>query len=115
MLRQRTSEQIRTDAIRMGVKKAEDGCLSCMHSYFNLARQNGATQEEIEQALDKMTATGDKGLLRRDLLKMVAVGGLAAVEGEIAVGSAEYSTGQAQAIAAIVSICIYHLSLLACN
>jgi hypothetical protein len=100
MLRQRSAEQIRLDAIRMGVKKAEDGCLSCMQSYFDLARQNGATQEEIEQALDKMTADSGKGLLRRDLLKMVAIGGLATIAGSTALGSAEYSTGQAQAITA---------------
>ena len=100
MLRQRTSEQIRTDAIRMGVKKGEDGCLPCMNSYFDLARQNGASQEEIQQALDNLEGTGNKGVMRRDLLKMAAASGLAAVAGKLAIGTAEYSMGQAHAITA---------------
>lgn len=97
MLRQRTSEQIRTDAIRMGVKKARDGCISCMQGYFALARQHGATQEEIQGALEKLE---DKGVIRRDILKMITLGGLAAAAGGLAIGTAEYSMGKARAIAA---------------
>ncbi len=96
MLRPRTSEQIRRDAIKMGVKKAREGCLSCMNGYFTLAREHGATQEEIEEALAQVN-TEQHGIPRRELLKIAAIGGLAALTGGLAVGVAEYSTGQAGA------------------
>lgn len=96
MLQQRTSEQIRIDALKMGIKKAQGGCLSCAYGYFTLAKQHGASDEEIQQAVDKANKAGNHNIQRRDVLKMIASGGLAAAAGNLAIGTAEYSTGQAK-------------------
>src|SRR5947209_6120011 len=77
MLRQRNVEQIRTDAIKVGIQKAKNGCISCAESYFECARQHGATEEEICQALEAVTKTTGKRLSRRDLIKIAAAGSLA--------------------------------------
>ncbi len=77
MLRQREPQQIRASAIAMGIKKARSGCLDCLDSYLNLARQYGATHKEIQQALTQIVqsdATTGTTLLqqRRHLLKWAA-------------------------------------------
>ncbi len=70
MLHQRNSVQVRTDALKMALKKAKAGCYSCAQSYFDLARQHGATEQEISHAIDKAAETGEQGISRRDLLKL---------------------------------------------
>jgi hypothetical protein len=74
------------DAITMGVKKAQNGCIPCMHRYFGLAKSHGATDEEIEEAcrqiehvvIEEATPqTQPKNLGRRQLIKLAAAGGLA--------------------------------------
>lgn len=91
MLRERTSEQIRDNAIKMGVKKAKSGCLDCMDGYFTLAKQHGATEVEIQQALEESTGARGKGLSRRELIKLAVASG-------IAVGAAGLVGGTAHAI-----------------
>ncbi|MBA2284206.1 MAG: hypothetical protein H0W02_01850 [Ktedonobacteraceae bacterium] len=77
MLRKRSSEQIHVDAVKMGIQKVRSGCFSCAEGYFELARQHGATDEEIRQALDAVASTPDKDLSRRELIKLIGAGGLA--------------------------------------
>jgi len=72
LLRQRTSANIRRDAIRMAVQKANAGCLACAQSYFKLAKQHGSSEEEIAQAIEKGARAGGKGISRRDMLKLAA-------------------------------------------
>ncbi len=72
LLRQRTSTQIRRDAIKMAIQKANQGCLSCAHNYFDLAKQHGASEEEIAQAINKAALPAGRGLSRRDMLKLAA-------------------------------------------
>ncbi len=73
MQRQRTAAEIRADAIKMAIKKGTEGCESCARSYFHLAQQHGATEEEIERAI-AAADTGAMGISRRDLLKLAALG-----------------------------------------
>jgi len=44
MLQKRTPEQIRVDALKMGIKKAQRGCPACAEKYFELAMQHGTTE-----------------------------------------------------------------------
>lgn len=90
MLHQRNSVQVRTDALKMALKKAKAGCYSCAQSYFDLARQHSATEEELSYAIDKAAETGEQGISRRDLLKLaVAVVAGVALSTELLPGSAE--------------------------
>lgn len=91
LLRPRASEQIRVDAIEMGLQKVKHGCLPCADNYFELAKQHGATEEEIRHALERATKTTSTGLSRRELLKIAAATGLA-------LGTAGLHTGSAQAL-----------------
>ena len=79
MLKQRTPEQIRLDAVKMGLKKAQSGCPECAEKYFELAKQHGATEQEIQEALEQATGMSKKGLNRRELIKyaVIGAGGLA--------------------------------------
>ncbi len=79
-LRVRDTENIRRDAITTAIKKASEGCRDCSVAYFALARQNGATEQEIEQAVSSTTAPNPSGISRRDLLKLAA-GALAGLTG----------------------------------
>lgn len=74
MLKPRTPMQIRSDAIKMGLKKAQNGCPACAEKYFELARQNGATEQKIHEALEQATGIKSKGLNRRDLIKYAVAG-----------------------------------------
>ncbi len=74
MLKRRTPEQIRQDAVKMGIKKAQSGCPDCAEKYFELAKQQGATDPEIYAALQRATGMSSKGLKRRDLIKFAVVG-----------------------------------------
>lgn len=77
MLKKRTSEQIRLDAVEMGVKKAQSGCPTCAEKYFELAKQHGATEQEIQDVLEQATGMRRKGLSRRELIKLAVASGLA--------------------------------------
>lgn len=77
MPRERSSKQVRVDAIKMGVRKAQSGCLECMEGYFELAKQYGATDNEIQLALEKATGTMGKGLSRREVIKIAVASSLA--------------------------------------
>lgn len=84
MLRKRTPEHIRIDAIKMGVKKAQEGCPACANGYFELAQQNGATEQEIQRALEQATGAHGKGLSRRELIKIAVASGLALTTASLA-------------------------------
>jgi hypothetical protein len=77
MLLQRDPLKIRADALSMGVKKARAGCLDCMEGYFRIARQHGATEEDIQSALEVVTGSVGNRLGRRDLMKAALASGLA--------------------------------------
>lgn len=66
----RDPERIRNDAIRMAMKKAHSGCLPCVRSYLELAKQHGATEEEFRRAIEAASVTSAKGVSRRTLLKL---------------------------------------------
>jgi hypothetical protein len=72
MMRKKDPADIRRDALRMGVQKAASDCYSCANSYFDLARENGATEAEIETALQRQF--GVEYLTRRQALKHIAAG-----------------------------------------
>lgn len=74
ILQPRTPAQIRTDALKMGLKKAQSGCPDCAEKYFALARQHGASEQEIQQLLEQATGLRQKGLNRRELIKYAVVG-----------------------------------------
>lgn len=78
-LKPRTPAQIRADALKMGLKKAQSGCPACAEKYFELAMQHGATEQEILTILEEATDKRHRGLKRRDLIKyaVVGAGGLA--------------------------------------
>ena len=78
-LKQRTPEEIRLDAMKMGIKKAKNGCAECAEKYFELAQQHGATEQEIQHALEQALGVGKPGLNRRTLIKyaVAGAGGLA--------------------------------------
>lgn len=92
MVRQRDARAIRADALRMGIKKARSGCTPCMHGYFDLARQHGATEEEIQQAQLEAAQPEKSGLGRRTMMKLAAVGAV----GGLAFGSMELLSSKAQ-------------------
>lgn len=50
ILQKRNTASLRRDALRMGIQKNRAGCQSCAQSYFDLAKQHGATEEELLQA-----------------------------------------------------------------
>lgn len=97
MQRQRDQAAIRSDAIKMGIKKAQSGCFQCMDGYFTLARQQGASEEEIQVALEQATQTKGNGLARRDLIKLLASSGLVAAAGGLALSSKEQKESYARA------------------
>lgn len=74
MARSRSSDQIREDALAVGSKKLEDGCVGCAEGYFELARRHGATDGDIQKA---------RSFSRLDALKA----GAASLVGFVAVGS----------------------------
>jgi TAT (twin-arginine translocation) pathway signal sequence len=92
MLRQRNSVQIRTDALKMALQKAKAGCHSCVQSYFELAKKHGATEDDISRAIEIAVESGEKGISRRDLLKIAA-----AVVAGVTLGSSELLPQRAEA------------------
>ena len=88
MLRPRHSDDIRHDAIDMGIKKAKGGCIRCAEGYFELAHKHGASEQEVQQALEEATQSHGKHLKRRDLVKILAAGVLALTTADILHGQA---------------------------
>lgn len=76
--RNRNIAQVRIDAIKMALMKANTGCLPCVQGYLELAKENGATEEELKQAIIRdVSEEGNGTVSRRQLLKlagMVAAG-----------------------------------------
>src|SRR5256885_21303 len=84
MVLSKAPAKIREDALRMGVKKLTIGCDRCADSYFELARQNGATENDIQAALQRHGTAGlNRYLNRREMLKGLAMtaAGTAALAG----------------------------------
>ncbi|HEY4387490.1 MAG TPA: hypothetical protein VGN34_23795 [Ktedonobacteraceae bacterium] len=84
MLRQRSSEQIRVDAMKVALRKAISGCFSCVDSYLALAEEHGATAVELQQIRDSIYQETGRRVRRRKLVKMLATGGLVAAGGALA-------------------------------
>lgn len=100
MIRPRDPALVRADALRLGAEKQLGGCDACAAGYFTLARQHGATEEDIRQA---RLAAGDRAaqaeISRRAFLKTVAVATAgAAVAG--AVSALPQLTAEAGAVSA---------------
>lgn len=74
LLKPRTPEQIRNDALKMGLKKAQGGCPACAEKYFELAKQHGASEQDIQAVLEEATGMVQRGLHRRELIKYAVVG-----------------------------------------
>ena len=83
-MRKKEAAQIRADALKMGVKKI-GSCDGCANAYFDLARANGATEDEIQRVIARQGSPLEMDLSRRQLLKGIAAGvaGSAAVAGGI--------------------------------
>ena len=80
MKRSRAPEAVRADALAMGSKKTAAGCDGCAESYFALARQHGATDEDIACArASGLSQRAARGLTRGALLKSAVVGAAGAV------------------------------------
>src|SRR6266516_2885157 len=50
VLRSRAPEQVRRDALAMAERKGEAGCEPCAEAYLDLARQQGASEQEVDHA-----------------------------------------------------------------
>lgn len=92
MIHQRDSVFIRQDAIRMAIKKAGVGCISCVKGYLELAKQHGASEDEFRLAISNDSGAFEKGMSRRNLLKL-AIG----VAAGLTVGTLGSLPGKAEA------------------
>jgi len=81
MLRRRDSHKIRTDAIKMAVEKSEKGCVSCVQTYLSLAKENGASNEEIQQTIELVSETEVNGISRRNIIKLAVIAATGVVVG----------------------------------
>lgn len=72
MIRPRDPKRVREDAISAAIQKGMDGCEPCAQSYFAIARQHGATERDIEEAIAHVPVDQARGISRRDLLKIAA-------------------------------------------
>ena len=98
MLRQRSSEQIRVDALKLAVRKATSGCFSCVESYLALAEEHGATEAELQQTMDTIYRTTGRRASRRKFVKLLAAGSLMAAGATVAFDSAGLQTSEAATI-----------------
>lgn len=55
--RAKAPAEVAADALAMASRKRREGCDPCVEAYLNLARENGATGEQIAAAL----RAGDPG------------------------------------------------------
>ena len=97
-MHQRDPAAIRSDAIKLALKRAQSGCFQCMDGYFELARHHGASEEDIHAALEQATRTQGKNHSRRDLIKLLAGTGIAAAAGGLRLGIQEPLTSYAQSL-----------------
>jgi hypothetical protein len=67
MTRKKDAKQIREDALAMAQKKAETGCAGCAAAYLDVAREHGATDEDVARAIDQAPALSRAALLRASL------------------------------------------------
>lgn len=70
LLRRKDPETIKRDAIKMAIKKGASGCFSCAETYFALARENGATDEDIRSAIEGSSTAGLSLFSRRQILQL---------------------------------------------
>lgn len=70
MTRKRDPLEVRDDALWMGAHKLGGGCIECAEGYFTLARQNGATEQDIQMA--RLGGSDYSRLTRRAVLKTAA-------------------------------------------
>jgi len=98
MARQKDPRRVRDDALRVGVQKLLTGCEGCAQGYFDLARELGATEEDIVKSVALGREEVARGVIsRRGFLSGTAVGvtsltGAGALLAHWNVGSAAAST-----------------------
>ncbi len=52
-LRDKPPEQVKADALRLALRKNDEGCQPCARAYLDLARRHGATDAEMANALHR--------------------------------------------------------------
>ena len=81
-IRPKDLARIREDALLIAARKLANGCRPCADAYINLARRNGAREEEIRQIsppsvqLGELTATSrflGTSSMRRGLIRFLAI------------------------------------------
>ncbi len=87
MKRLRAPQTIRTDALALAVRKIAAGCDDCAASYIAVARQYGATDDEIDQARTAGQAARAAGAPSRKALLKAAARGAAGLAGASAAGA----------------------------
>jgi Carboxymuconolactone decarboxylase family len=55
--RAKTPAEVVRDALAMASRKHREGCDPCVEAYLNLARKNGATDEQIAAACEPTNLT----------------------------------------------------------
>ncbi|HEX9067852.1 MAG TPA: carboxymuconolactone decarboxylase family protein [Ktedonobacterales bacterium] len=73
----RNPDEIRERALEQAAKKYQEGCDGCVTSYLELARQHGATEQQIEQALARAAMS------RRKLLRFAGAAVAAGIAGTV--------------------------------
>lgn len=100
-IRPRDPELIRRDALKMARTKSASGCASCAEGYLNLARENGASEDELRKAMDLIEhREAHRPMSRRNFLSVAGAG--AATLTAVAAGGAliqEFVPGEAAAAA----------------
>lgn len=92
IVRFRASAEIREQAIKTALKKYDEGCVDCAAGYLQLAREHGATGDEIARA-GGASAMSRRGFVRFAALTLAA--GAAAVTGNLlTAGRASAAPGQ---------------------
>jgi len=51
-IRAKPPADVARDALQMARRKQHEGCPPCVDAYLDLARENGASEEEIRNVLD---------------------------------------------------------------
>jgi hypothetical protein len=74
-IEQRSPEEIRERAIATAVAKHEEGCENCAAAYIDVARRNGATEEDIRRG-----GIGRRGFLKFAVALLAATGAASAVD-----------------------------------
>lgn len=88
-MRLRSPEKVRTDALRMGIRKASAGCLPCAEQYFDLARASGASGAAVAAAINATPKSGLGLISRGQLLKLAAGSAGALALGPLLAGGVE--------------------------